>query len=182
MKATLFKEVGYSLNKLIEDIDRGEIALPDIQRPFVWTATKVRDLFDSMYMGFPVGYLLFWANGASPGARQIGTGQRQAAARLLIVDGQQRLTSLYAVMKGLPVVAEDYAEHVIRIAFRPRDNTFSVADAAIEDVPFAVELRGGGPGVDGEAGMRIAASSIGGGTVVRARSRSIATARVARSR
>jgi len=55
MKATLFKEVGYSLSKLIEDIDVGEIGLPDIQRPFVWNSAKVRDLFDSMYKGFPAG-------------------------------------------------------------------------------------------------------------------------------
>ena len=54
MEATLFKQVGYSLSKLIEDIDIGEIGLPDIQRPFVWTPAKVRDLFDSMYIGFPV--------------------------------------------------------------------------------------------------------------------------------
>ncbi len=60
MKTTLFKEVGYTLNKLIQDIDAGEIGLPDIQRPFVWKPTRVRDLFDSMYKGFPVGYLLFW--------------------------------------------------------------------------------------------------------------------------
>ena len=63
IKATLFKEIGYSLSKPIEDIDMGEIGLPDIQRPFVWTPAKVRDLFDSMYKGFPVGYLLFWVNG-----------------------------------------------------------------------------------------------------------------------
>jgi uncharacterized protein with ParB-like and HNH nuclease domain len=72
VKATLFKEVSYSLSKLIEDIDTGEIGLPDIQRPFVWTPAKVRDLFDSMYNGFPVGYLLFWGNLAANGARQIG--------------------------------------------------------------------------------------------------------------
>ncbi len=53
---TLFKEVNYSLTKLIQDIEVGEIGLPDIQRPFVWSNTKVRDLFDSMYKGFPVGY------------------------------------------------------------------------------------------------------------------------------
>jgi uncharacterized protein with ParB-like and HNH nuclease domain len=52
MRTTLFKEVGYSLSKLMQDIDMGEIGLPDIQRPFVWTAAKVRDLFDSMYRGF----------------------------------------------------------------------------------------------------------------------------------
>jgi hypothetical protein len=88
-----------------------------------------------MYMGFPVGYLLFWANGAAPGARQIGAGNHQAAARLLIVDGQQRLTSLFAVMKNLPVVGDDYSEHEIKIAFRPRDQTFSVPDAAIRKDP-----------------------------------------------
>lgn len=62
MEATIFKQVGYSLSKLIEDVDIGEIGLSDIQRPFVWTTAKVRDLFDSMYKGFPVGYLLFWIN------------------------------------------------------------------------------------------------------------------------
>src|ERR1700757_3405095 len=102
MKATLFKEVNYSLAKLVEDIDIGEIGLPDIQRPFVWTPAKVRDLFDSMYKGFPVGYFLFWANGLANGARQIGTDAKQKVSRLLIVDGQQRLTSLYAVVKGKP--------------------------------------------------------------------------------
>ena len=57
MKATLFKEVGWFLSALIDNIDMGIIGLPDIQRPFVWKAAKVRDLFDSMYKGFPVGYL-----------------------------------------------------------------------------------------------------------------------------
>ena len=66
----------------------------------MWPAAKVRDLFDSMYRGFPVGYLLFWETGADAGARQIGVGRQAAVAQLLIVDGQQRLTSLYAVMTG----------------------------------------------------------------------------------
>ena len=79
MKPTLFKEVSYSLSKLIQDIEMGEIGLPDIQRPFVWTPSKVRDLFDSMYKGFPVGYLLFWANGVSEGSRQIGGYQAKGA-------------------------------------------------------------------------------------------------------
>ena len=100
MSETLFKEVSYSLSKLIADIDIGEIGLPEIQRPFVWTNKKIRDLFDSMYKGFPVGYLLFWSNGVGDDHRQIGTGKKQRVPRLLIVDGQQRLTSLYAVLKG----------------------------------------------------------------------------------
>ncbi len=135
MKATLFKEVGYSLSKLIHDIEMGEIGLPDIQRPFVWTPAKVRDLFDSMYKGFPVGYLLFWANGTGNGTRQIGTETKQKVSRLLIVDGQQRLTSLYAVLKGRSVLREDYTPQQISIAFRPRDAVFEVTDAAIRRDP-----------------------------------------------
>lgn len=135
MKTTLFKEVGYSLSKLIQDIEMGEIGLPDIQRPFVWTPAKVRDLFDSMYKGFPVGYFLFWANGLANGSRQIGTGSKQKVPRLLIVDGQQRLTSLYAVLQGAPVVRDDYTPQNIHIAFRPRDAVFEVTDAAIKRDP-----------------------------------------------
>ncbi|MDX1993961.1 MAG: DUF262 domain-containing protein [bacterium] len=131
MRATLFKEVGYSLSKLIQDIEMGEIGLPDIQRPFVWKNTKVRDLFDSMYRGFPVGYLLFWANITPHDTRQIGINNKQKVPRLLIVDGQQRLTSLYAVLKGIPVVRENYSTEPILIAFRPKDQTFAVTDAAI---------------------------------------------------
>ncbi len=121
MKATLFKEASYSLSKLIEDIDVGEIGLPDIQRPFVWNKTKVRDLFDSMYSGFPVGYLLFWGTSGSAAPARSVPATKQAVPRLLIVDGQQRLTSLYAVLRGLPVVDETYRAERIRIAFRPRD-------------------------------------------------------------
>jgi hypothetical protein len=132
---TLFKDTTFSVSLLMESIGRGEVALPDIQRPFVWNAVKVRDLFDSMYKGFPVGYLLFWETGAEMGARQIGEGVKQAPPRLLIVDGQQRLTSLYAVMTGTSVLRQDYSPAKIRIAFRPSDATFQVTDAAIEKDP-----------------------------------------------
>lgn len=132
---TLFKEVNYSLAKILEDIEMGEIGLPDIQRPFVWTNAKVRDLFDSMYKGFPIGYLLFWANGVGNGHRQIGVNAKQKIPRLLIVDGQQRLTSLFAVLKGMPVVRSDYSQSRIYIAFRPKDQKFDVADAAIQRDP-----------------------------------------------
>jgi len=135
MSKTLFKEVSYSLSKIMEDIDIGEIGLPELQRPFVWPNTKVRDLFDSMYRGFPVGYLLFWANGVADGQRQIGKQPKQKIPRLLIVDGQQRLTSLYAVLKGLPVIRDNYRQERIYIAFRPRDKVFEVMDAAIQRDP-----------------------------------------------
>src|SRR6186997_1700167 len=125
MAPTLFKEVKYTAGRLIDEIDTGEIGLPDIQRPFVWSHAKVRDLFDSMYRGFPVGYLLFWANGAVGGVKAIGLdGKAHPVASLLIVDGQQRLTSLYAVFRGQKVLDESYCERQIEIAFRPRDGKF----------------------------------------------------------
>ncbi len=135
MGVTLFKEVSYTLGKLIDSIEMGEIGLPEIQRPFVWPNTKVRDLFDSMYRGFPVGYLLFWANGSGGGHKQIGTGTKQKVPHLLVVDGQQRLTSLYAVLKGIDVVREDYRSEHIRIAFAPLTGKFEVTDAAIQRDP-----------------------------------------------
>lgn len=131
MTQVLFRKVDYSLSKLIEDIELGEIGLPDIQRPFVWSDTKVRDLFDSMYRGYPIGYLLFWENGLPGEHRVIGTNRKQKAPRLLIVDGQQRLTSLYAVVKGTPVVGKDYRKHPIRIAFHPKERKFEVSNSAI---------------------------------------------------
>lgn len=129
---TCFKRVDYDLDGLLHYIDIGDIGLPDIQRPFVWSNAKVRDLLDSMYRGFPVGYLLFWENQAIAGAKQIGTADKahKVPARL-IVDGQQRLTSLYAVFRGKKVFDDDYKERQIEIAFRPRDGKFEVADAAI---------------------------------------------------
>ncbi len=135
MAVTVFKDVSYNVNGLLSCIQYGQIALPEIQRPFVWSNARVRDLFDSMYKGFPVGYLLLWSTGTDAGAKQIGTDAKQAAPSLLIVDGQQRLTSLYAVITGTPVVSKDYSEGRIRIAFRPRDQKFEVTSAAVENDP-----------------------------------------------
>lgn len=136
MSRTLFRTTRFDLDHLVKNIHRGDVGLPDIQRPFVWANRKVRDLFDSMLKGFPVGYLLFWATGAEPGARSIGVGEKEETVpRWLIVDGQQRLTSLYSVFTGHPVVREDYSESRIRIAFRPFDARFEVTDAAIERDP-----------------------------------------------
>ncbi len=131
MSNTLFTKVDYSLSSLTDAIANGQIGLPDIQRPFVWKNVKVRDLFDSMYRGYPVGYLLFWETGAQPGQRQIGTDQKQLAPTRVIVDGQQRLTSLYAVMRGIPVIRDNFTAEKIEIAFNPLDGVFRVPDAAV---------------------------------------------------
>ena len=131
MSDTVFAKVDYDLSKLVEYIALGEIGLPDLQRPFVWKNAKVRDLFDSMYKGYPVGYLLFWQNGSAADERTIGVDTKQKPPRLVIVDGQQRLTSLYAVVKGIPVVRDNYDSEQIYIAFNPVEEKFEVADAAI---------------------------------------------------
>ena len=135
MADVLFKKVDYTLKKLIEDIHVGEIGLPDIQRPFVWPRSKVRDLFDSMYRGFPIGYLLLWENGYSGEHRTIGANSKQKVSRLLIVDGQQRLSSLYAVIKAIPIKNKEFRSELIRIAFHPLEEKFEVTNSAIEKDP-----------------------------------------------
>lgn len=133
--ATLFKEVSYNLATLIQQIDMGIIGLPDIQRPFVWPDTKVRDLFDSMYKGYPVGYFLFWANANVEHTKGIGTSAKQKHPNLLIVDGQQRLTSLYAVIKAQEIIRENYTRATIVIAFNPLESKFEIPDASIRKNP-----------------------------------------------
>ena len=136
MSETIFRNVQYNLKGLMSDIALGQVGLPDIQRPFVWSNAKVRDLFDSMYRGYPIGHLLFWDTGpdnmgvAKP--QTIGTDQKQLKPQLMVVDGQQRLTSLYAVIQGEPVLRKDYQPQRIRIAFNPLEEKFEVTSAAIE--------------------------------------------------
>ncbi|WP_296596599.1 DUF262 domain-containing protein [Phenylobacterium sp.] len=127
----LFTTTNYPISALIEDIDLGKIGLPELQRPFVWPNVNVRDLFDSLYRGYPAGFLLFWDTGVDGGLRGIGTKNANVVPRLAIVDGQQRLTSLYAVVKGAEVLRADFRRERIQIAFNPLSERFDVADAAI---------------------------------------------------
>jgi hypothetical protein len=119
----------------MSDIEREVIALPDLQRPFVWEDTGARQLLDSLFVGFPVGTLVFWQTSNDKDARALGAERPGLRATTLVIDGQQRLTSLYAVMRGVDVVGKDGATRKIQIAFRPRDGRFEVADAAIRNDP-----------------------------------------------
>jgi len=134
----VFKTTDYTIGKLIDDIDIGDIALPDIQRPFVWyrKISKARDLFDSIYRGYPIGYLLFWENANRSDYKNIGFEEKKRKIpRCLIIDGQQRLTALFAVMKNQNVLTPDYEQKRIKIAFKPIDGTFKVGDAATDRDP-----------------------------------------------
>jgi hypothetical protein len=136
-RAPIFEHGQRAIASLIEDInpERGTIALPDLQRPFVWEDTKVRELLDSLFIGFPVGTLVLWHTSDTRDSRAIGSANRALRATTLVIDGQQRLTSLFAVMRGKEVASKDGSKRTITIAFRPRDGRFEVADAAIRKDP-----------------------------------------------
>lgn len=127
----VFSSSSEAIVTLIEDIDRGKVGLPELQRPFVWPNVNVRDLFDSLYLGYPAGFLLFWKTGGDGKLKSIGVGPKQYVPELAIVDGQQRLTSLYAVIKGVEVLRANFKKERIEIAFNPLSERFDVADAAI---------------------------------------------------
>ena len=116
----------YLIESLLAKVREGEIAIPEIQRPFVWDASQVRDLMDSLYQGFPVGYLIAWRN---PDVK-LKDGST-AAGRMILIDGQQRVTALTAAMLGQAVINKDYRKVRISIAFHPIEERFEVSNAAI---------------------------------------------------
>lgn len=108
-------------------VKSGEIAIPEIQRPFVWSAIEVRNLLDSLYNGYPVGYLITWRNPSI----KLKDGSLSVGKRILI-DGQQRVTALMAALLGSEVLTKDYRLVRIRIAFHPQEERFEVANPAID--------------------------------------------------
>lgn len=123
----IFSNTTLTIHQLIEKIDTGELGLPELQRPFIWKDSKVRDLFDSMMRGYPIGYLMLWQCPTLEKKKTIGVEEHSyASPTAVIIDGQQRLTSLYAVMKGRKVVNSKYDEKNIIISYHPLQNKFEV--------------------------------------------------------
>lgn len=116
-----------SVQNIISWIKSDEVAIPEIQRPFVWDAAKVRDLLDSLYKGFPIGYIIVWKN---PDVR-LKDGKMSIGKKILI-DGQQRVTALQAAIAGLMVTDASYKKKNIKIAFNPQTESFEVLNPAIE--------------------------------------------------
>lgn len=124
----------HPIETLLTWVKSGEIAIPEIQRPFVWDATKVRNLLDSLYRGYPVGYLITWRNPTV----KLKDGSLSAGKRILI-DGQQRIMALMAALLGREVITKDYDTVRIRIAFHPVEERFEVSNPAIAKDPAWIE-------------------------------------------
>jgi len=102
-------KVDTNVGELIGMIARGDLRLPEMQRRYVWPATRVRDLLDSLYRGYPSGSILIWETEQEAPTRNLAVEQEKTAfmTQKLLLDGQQRLTSLYAVLNGEPVTVRN---------------------------------------------------------------------------
>ena len=134
MAQELFERVDRQVGNLLTDVLNGRIGLPDLQRPFVWSDSKVRDLFDSMMKGFPVGYVMLWQSPSDyANTKSIGVGNKQFnRPDDLVIDGQQRLTSLIAAISGVKVLDKNFKERRIKISFDPITMEFNVWTQAFE--------------------------------------------------
>lgn len=126
-----------SVSAILGLIASGDIAIPEIQRPFVWKKKQVRDLLDSLYKGYPTGYLIIWKN---PNVK-LKDGSVSAGKKILI-DGQQRVTALMTAIAGIPVINSDYKKERIKIAFNPFEALSEDKDAEIFAVQDQSHLKG----------------------------------------
>ena len=141
----IFDNIPQKLHHLITKVDSGFLGLPDLQRPFVWSDAKVRDLLDSMIRGYPIGYLMIWECPVQENNRTIGVNAHgYASPREVIIDGQQRLTSLYAIMKGQKVINAQFKPKEIVISYNPVQNKFEVPNSttknSVEWIPNSSSL------------------------------------------
>lgn len=116
----------YPISILLSWVESEAIAIPEIQRPFVWSSTKVRDLMDSLYKGYPIGYIITWKN---PDVRS--KDGKLSDGRKVLIDGQQRITALMAAVLGRSVIDKNYKEINIVIAFNPQTEEFATRTPAI---------------------------------------------------
>ena len=132
MRADNYKITQYSVSSILGYVENSQNAIPEIQRPFVWKGEEVRALIDSLYEGYPIGYLIVWQN-SQVRVRNFGKG----GTKKILIDGQQRVTALMAALLGKEVLDEQYQSHRIRIAFNPLagkgEERFAVCDTKHEE-------------------------------------------------
>lgn len=131
MKTQKYAVNQHLIETVLSWVKSGEIAIPEIQRPFVWDSSKVRDLLDSLYQGYPIGYLIAWKN---PNVR-LKDGH-SAEGKKILIDGQQRVTALTAAILGSQIINKEYKRTRIKIAFHPLEEKFEVLNTAIQKDPI----------------------------------------------
>ena len=119
-----------NVGTLLHWIEEDKIGLPEMQRPFVWKSIQVRDLIDSLYRGYPIGFIVTWQN-PDAALKNGGKGQNKE----IIIDGQQRITALKAALEGHKIVDDKYLSKRIYIAFNPTTEEFATRSAAIAKDP-----------------------------------------------
>lgn len=129
MQGEKFTLMQYNINAILGFIEAGQFVIPEIQRPFVWKKAQVRDLIDSLYNGYPTGYIITWKN------PDVQTKEGTVAnGKHVLIDGQQRITAIMASIAGFEVLDEDFNKDRIKIAFNPlatdSDKKFAVQDAS----------------------------------------------------
>lgn len=118
------------VDDLLGWINQGRVGLPEMQRPFVWNSAKVRDLIDSLYNGYPIGYIVTWLNPAAKLKNDSDSNNKE-----IIIDGQQRLTALKAALNGDEVIDKHYNRERIVISFKPSEEIFATKNVATERDP-----------------------------------------------
>lgn len=129
MTGEKFTLMQYSISAILGLIEAEDFVIPEIQRPFVWKKSQVRDLIDSLYRGYPTGYIITWKN---PDVQTKKGGKSNG--KKILIDGQQRITALMAAIAGKEVLDENFNRDRIKIAFHPlatdKDKRFAVQDAS----------------------------------------------------
>lgn len=135
MGKELFKNIPSKVGDLVKDVRNGRIGLPDLQRPFVWRDNKVRELFDSMLKGYPIGYIMLWESPVDYESKKSTIGDNSKTyeePKELVIDGQQRLTALVAAMFAVKVKDKNFADREIKISYNPLTREFAVWSQAYE--------------------------------------------------
>lgn len=130
-----YRVTNVTIEDLLSWIKQGIIALPEMQRPFVWSSSKVRDLIDSLYNGYPIGYIVTWQN-PTANLKDKTTSENKK----IIIDGQQRLTALKAALDGEKIITKQYESERIAISFKPSTEEFATLNAAIKKIHYGLMI------------------------------------------
>ena len=127
MDNNIFSLQNISIKNILSLVEQDRIAIPEIQRPFVWKKSKIRDLIDSLYRGYPVGYIITWESDSA-----ILKGGGQSYGKAILIDGQQRITALCAALAGKSIINKNYQPENVSISFNPIEERFETKTNATE--------------------------------------------------